>query len=79
MKRIQLIVIAWIACFNVVCGQEYEIEVLTLPRAVRLVAESEEGATNLILLNNRHAPFFLQLSFDEMKKTTIMTAKLVAL
>ena len=34
---------------------------------------------NLELLNNRHALFFLQLSFDEMKKTTIMTAKLVAL
>lgn len=36
-------------------------------------------AGNLELLNNRHALFFLQLSFDEMKKTTIMTAKLVAL
>ena len=53
MKRIQVIVIAWMACLNVVCGQEYELEVLTAPRAVRLVAESEEGATNLILPNVR--------------------------
>jgi hypothetical protein len=51
MKRIQIIVIAWIACLNVVCGQEYGLEVLTASRAVRLVAESEEGATNLILPN----------------------------
>ncbi len=51
MKTVQIIVIAWIACLNVVCGQEYELEVLTVPRAVRLVTESEEGATNLILPN----------------------------
>ena len=42
MKRIQMIVIAWIACWTfVVSGQEYELEVLTAARAVRLVAESE--------------------------------------
>ena len=52
MKRIQMIVIAWIACWTfVVSGQEYELEVLTAARAVRLVAESEEGAENLILPN----------------------------
>ena len=51
MKRIQIIAIAWIACLNVICGQEYELEFLTVPRAVRLVIESEEGATNLILPN----------------------------
>ena len=47
-----MIVIAWIACWTfVVSGQEYELESLTAARAVRLVAESEEGAENLILPN----------------------------
>ena len=47
MKRIQMIVIAWIACWTfVVSGQEYELESLTAARAVRQVAESEEGAEN---------------------------------
>ena len=50
MGKINVIVIAGLACVNfVVFGQEYELEALTVTRASRLVAESEDGATNLIL------------------------------
>ena len=50
MKRSRILLIAWIACWTfVVSGQEYELKVLTATRAVHLIAESEEGATNLIL------------------------------
>ena len=50
MNKIQSMVMAFITCVALsAIGQEYEIEVLTAPRASRLVAETEEGATNLIL------------------------------
>lgn len=49
MSKIQSMAMAFIACVALsAIGQEYEIEVLTAPRASRLVAESEEGAANLI-------------------------------
>ena len=52
MKRSRVIVIAWIVCWTfAVSGQEYELEELTAARAVRLIAESEEGAINLIFPN----------------------------
>lgn len=52
MKKSCVIVITWMACWTfVVSGQEYELEVLTAARAVRLIAESEEEATNLIFPN----------------------------
>ena len=50
MAKIRVILVAGLACINfVVFGQEYELEALTATRASRLVAESEDGATNLIL------------------------------
>ena len=50
MAKIRVILVAGLACMNfIVFGQEYELEALTATRASRLVAESEDGATNLIL------------------------------
>ncbi len=50
MNKVQSVAMAFIACVALSAfGQEYELEVLTAFRASRLVAESEEGATNLIL------------------------------
>ena len=50
MRKIYVMIIVWLACVNLaVFGQEYEIEALTVTRAIQLVAESEDGATNLIL------------------------------